>query len=318
VRPAFVALFAVAAAGISAAATAPTTAPPTTAPCGRVAAGNTTITTRQGNLRRTAIVHVPTGYSGKKAVALVLDLHGSGSTADQQRLFSGMSKTANADGFVVAYPQGAIPDGSGFDWNVPGQPLVGGRRVPAGAPSDVAFVNDLITILRGSYCVDSHRIYATGFSGGARLVSELGCALSGRLAAIAPVGGLRFPSGCHAVRAVPVIAFHGTADPIDPYRGHGQPYWRYSVPDAAKRWAARDGCRPSPAVSRPAATVTLSRYGGCRNGAAVELYTIAGEGHEWPGGPTLPPVLTRLLGPQSSAVDANAVMWKFFTAHPLG
>jgi polyhydroxybutyrate depolymerase len=64
--------------------------------------------------------------------------------------------------------------------------------------------------------------------------------------------------------------------------------------------------------------VTLTSYGGCRNAAAVELYAIAGEGHEWPGGSTLPPALTRILGPQSNAVDANAAMWKFFTAHPLG
>ena len=37
----------------------------------------------------------------------------------------------------------------------------------------------------------------------------------------------------------------------------------------------------------------------------------------WPGGPALPRALTRVLGPQSSAVDANAVIWAFFEAHPL-
>jgi polyhydroxybutyrate depolymerase len=130
VRPALVALSAVAAAGVSAAATAPTTAP-----CGRVASGNTTITIREGSSQRAAIVHVPTGYSGRKPVALVLDLHGSGSTADQQRLFSGMDKTANALGFVVAYPQGAIQDRSGFDWNVPGQLLVGGGKCRPALPA---------------------------------------------------------------------------------------------------------------------------------------------------------------------------------------
>jgi len=276
------------------------------------------MTIHQGKAQRTAVVHVPTGYTAAKPVALVLNLHGSGSTAEEQRLFTAMSKTANADGFVVAYPQGAIPEGSGFDWNVPGQPLLGGRRVPAGASSDVAFLNTLITTLEGSYCIDTHRVFATGFSGGARMTSELGCDLSGRLAAIAPVSGLRFPSACHAVRAVPVLSFHGAADPVDPYAGHGQAYWSYSVPEATKRWAVRDGCRAIPAVAHTAATVTLTAYGGCRNGAAVELYTIGGEGHEWPGGPALPPSLTRVFGPQSNAVDANAVMWKFFTAHPLG
>jgi polyhydroxybutyrate depolymerase len=250
-------------------------------------------------------------------VPLVLNLHGSGSDADQQRLFTAMSKTANADGFVVVYPQGAIPEGSGFDWNVPGVPLVGGRKVPAGSPSDVAFVGQLLTKIESTYCIDVHRVYATGFSGGSRMSSELACSLSARIAAIAPVSGLRFPSGCHATRVVPVLAFHGTADPVDAYDGHGQPYWTYGVPQAAKLWAAHDGCSAKPATSKPAATVTLTAYKGCRSGAAVELYTIAGEGHEWAGGPTLPPLLTKVLGPQSNAIDANAVMWRFFQAHPL-
>ncbi|HST24544.1 MAG TPA: PHB depolymerase family esterase [Gaiellaceae bacterium] len=285
--------------------------------CGAFPRDSTTISLRQGKVNRTALVHVPTGYTAAKPVPLVLNLHGSGSDVDQQRLFTGMSKTANADGFIVVYPQGSIAEGSGFDWNVPGQPLVGGRHVPAGTPDDVAFVNQLVTTLEGSYCIDPKRVYATGFSGGARMTSELGCALSGRIAAIAAVSGLRFPSDCHATRAIPVLAFHGTADPVDPYNGHGQAYWTYSVPEAAKRWAARDGCKSTATVAHTAKTVTLTAYGGCKNRATVELYTIAGEGHEWPGGPTLPPLYTRVLGPQSTAVSANDVMWKFFTAHPL-
>ena len=303
---------------LGAAASVTSAAPASTAaPCGGKPGTSTTLTLHQGAVRRAALVHVPTGYTGAKPVPLVLNLHGSGSDADQQRLFTGMSKTANADGFIVAYPQGAIPEGSGFDWNVPGQPLVGGRKVPKGSPNDVAFIGQLITTLEGSYCIDSKRVYATGFSGGARMTSELGCALSGRIAAIAPVSGLRFPADCRTTRAVPVLSFHGTADPVDPYKGHGQAYWTDSVPDAARLWAAHDGCKASPTVAGPAKTVTLTAYGGCRNRTAVELYTIAGEGHEWPGGPTLPPLYTRVLGAQSSAVDANAVMWKFFTAHRL-
>ena len=285
-------------------------------PCGAAPNGSTTLTLRQGTVSRTALLHVPTSYGGKSPVPLVLNLHGSGSTADQQRLFTAMNKTSNADGFIVVYPQGAIPDGSGFDWNVPGQLLVGGRKVPTGSPSDVAYVNQLLTQIEGTYCIDTQRVYATGFSGGSRMVSELGCAMAARIAAIAPVSGLRFPADCHATRALPVITFHGTADPIDPYAGHGQPYWSYSVPEAAKRWAARDACDAKPAVAK-GPVVAVTRYTGCRNAAQVVLYTIAGEGHEWPGGPTLPSTLTQLLGPQSDAVDANAVMWRFFQAHRL-
>ena len=303
--------------GATASGVAPAAPASNSSACGRRSAGSTTVTIDQGSTRRTALVHAPAGYTGTTPVPLVLNLHGSGSTADHQRLFTGMNRTANADGFVVAYPQGAIVDGSGFDWNVPGQPLIGGRKVPAGSPSDVAFLGTLITKLEGAYCIDAHRVYATGFSGGSRMTSQLGCTLAGRLAAIAPVSGLRFPAGCRASRPEPVLSFHGTADPVDPFGGHGQAYWTYGVSEAARRWAAHDGCSAKPETKRPAATVTLTVYGGCEGAAAVELYAIAGEGHEWPGGPTLPPSLTRVLGPQSNVVDANAVMWRFFAAHPL-
>ena len=116
---------------------------------------------------------------------------------------------------------------------------------------------------------------------------------------------------------MPVVAFHGTADPVDPYTGNGQQYWTYSVPVAAGRWAVHNGCARSAANTRPAAGVPLTTYAPCSDGSEVQLYSIVGEGHEWPGGPHLPRSITRALGPQSSAISANDIMWSFFEAHPL-
>ena len=284
--------------------------------CGS-AATSTTLTLRIAGRVRTAIVHVPSSYTGTTPVPLVLNLHGSGSTATQQELFTGMDATADEHGFLVAYPQASIPDGSGFDWNVPGVLLVGGRPVPRGSADDVAFIGALVSALEHRYCVDAHAVYATGFSGGARLSSELGCADSTLFAAVAPVSGLRHPTPCRAARAVPVLSFHGTADPVDPFAGHGQAYWTYSVATAAREWAEQDGCATKASVSRTSAGVTLTRYARCRAGSTVELYAIAGEGHEWPGGPHLPRRYTVLLGAQSNAIDADETMWAFFARHRL-
>ncbi|MGO8873724.1 MAG: alpha/beta hydrolase family esterase [Acidimicrobiales bacterium] len=267
--------------------------------------------------QRTVIVHVPTGYRPSAPVPLVLNMHGSQSTAAQQEALTGMDATADADRFIVAYPQADIPAGAGYEWNVPGQPLFGGAPVPADAPDDVSFLEQLVTSLGQTYCIDQNRIDATGFSGGARMASQLGCDASTTFAAVAPVSGLRLPSPCPSTRPVPVISFHGTADPVDPYLGDGQKCWTYSVPVAAQRWAAHNGCSANPARSQPEAEVTLTAYSGCSGGADVELYSIVGEGHEWPGGPTLPRTVTRLLGPQTDAISANSVMWAFFTDHPL-
>jgi polyhydroxybutyrate depolymerase len=286
--------------------------------CGKTAAaGSTTQSMVIGGHTRTVIVHVPTGYHDTTKAPLVLNLHGSGSTASSQELFTGMDSTADADGFIVAYPQALIPEGTGFDWNIPGVALVGNQPVPSGSANDVAFLTQLVGALKHRYCIDPARVYSTGFSGGARMSSQLACDASTVVAAVAPVSGLRRPTPCPAKRAVPVISFHGTADPVDPYNGHGAAYWVYSVPQAAADWASQDGCDRSGSTSQLDPTVTLTQYRGCRDGAAVELYTISGEGHEWPGGPPLPPRLTKLLGAQSTAINADATIWSFFAAHPL-
>ena len=286
--------------------------------CGKKAApGSTTLTSKVAGHLRTVIVHVPAGYGGSVEVPLVLNLHGSGTTAADQELFTGMDATSDANGFIVAYPQGDVPEGSGFDWNVPGEPLVTGAPVPPGSPDDMSFLTELVGQLEHRYCVDKARVYATGFSGGARTVSQLACDAAGVFAAVAPVSGLRHPTPCPASRPVPVLSFHGTADPVDPYLGKGLAYWTYSVPQAAQDWAAQDGCSKIAATSHPDPGVTLTRFAACRGASTVELYTISGEGHEWPGGPALPRRLTKLLGPQSNAIDANEVIWAFFEAHRL-
>ncbi len=276
-----------------------------------------TLTTTVAGYRRTAIVHLPTGYTGSTKLALVLNMHGSGSTAAQQEILTGMDATADTDNFIAAYPQGLIPDGTGYVWNVPGEPLVGDKAVPAHAANDVEFLTKLVGLLEQRYCINPARVYATGFSGGARMASQLACQSSNVFAAVAVVSGLRRPTPCPTSRPVAILAFHGTADPVDPYAGHGQAYWTYSVPQAAAYWAEQDGCSKTPATSKPDHGVTLSDYSHCDARVAVELYTIAGEGHEWPGGPSLPPALTHLLGPQTTAINANSVMWAFFEAHPL-
>jgi polyhydroxybutyrate depolymerase len=286
--------------------------------CGTAApSGSTTLALTIGGRSRTVIVHVPTGYSGSSQEPLVLNMHGSGSTAAGQEAFTGMDATADSDGFIVAYPQGVITEGSGFDWNVPGVPLVGGGSVPAGSADDVTFLTTLVHVLEQRYCIDARRVYATGFSGGARISSQLACDASNTFAAVAPVSGLRRPTPCPTTRPVPVLAFHGTADPVDPYGGHGEAYWTYSVPQAAKDWAVQDRCSAAAATSQVGTGATLTRYSGCAGGVTVELYSLTGEGHEWPGGPHLPKSLTRVLGPQSDAVNANTVMWDFFAAHPM-
>ncbi|MGH9120368.1 MAG: hypothetical protein ACRDYC_00245, partial [Acidimicrobiales bacterium] len=80
--------------------------------------------------------------------------------------------------------------------------------------------------------------------------------------------------------------------------------------------AQQDHCLSTPTLD-PGDEYNLTQYDGCAAGSSVELYTIFNEGHEWPGGPHLSTAFSDALGPQSDAVDADSVMWKFFAAHPM-
>jgi polyhydroxybutyrate depolymerase len=261
-----------------------------TAPCNlAIASGVSAQQLTSGGRPRTYRLFVPPGYDGRKRLPLVLDLHGSGGNAAGQARNSGFETVAAAEGFLVA-----TLDAEGARWNVP---------VQQGRADDVAYASDVIDHVAARACVDLARVYATGFSGGGRMSSLLGCRLTARLAAIAPVSALRFPAPC-AGRPLPVLTFHGLADPQNTYDGHipgrnGE--WEESVPEALAGWASRNGCKGSVKLDDPPGPLSTMRYDSCADDAEVRLIRIDGLGHRW----------TR------EEIDTTAEMWRFFKQHQL-
>lgn len=254
---------------------------------------------------RWAAVFVPPGYVDRTPTPLVLNLHGSGSNGTTEEEYTGMDREAEAADFIAVYPTADIPDGPGFDWNVPGDPVPGMTR----APNDVLFLENLVTRLEHRYCVNQKEVFLTGFSRGARLTDVVACQASDVFAAVAPVSGVRLPTPCPTTRPVPLITIHGLLDDTDPYDGNGIHYWTYSVPTAVMRWAAHDGCAGKIVYPLPNQPVEVTSYA-CPTGVDVQLYTIADTGHEWPGG-------DNGLPPGTPVLDASAVIWSFFRSHPM-
>jgi polyhydroxybutyrate depolymerase len=285
------------------------------------------------------LVHVPRTHTHGRPMPLLLNLHGSSQSGSLQQQMSGTDATADAHGFVVAYPNGGIPASHGatlprgYFWNVPGAPLIFNVPVPPGSRDDVHFIADTIATLVSSLCLDGQRVYVTGYSGGARMASALACLLSSRVAAIAPVAGVRAgdpgpddpsrpdPRTCAPERAVPVIAIHGRQDPLNGYDGGHFSGWSYSVPAAVRRWADIDGCDSAPSLTPVTQTVELSRFLNCRRGAQVRLYTSSTGGHTWPGHPESASIEAGgggpVLGPVDMSIDANEVMWSFLSRQRL-
>lgn len=219
----------------------------------------------------------------------------------------------------MAAPDGAVGSGSGYIWNVP-------YVTPSGTRDDVGFLRQVIDTLTTAACVDPRRVYATGYSGGGRMTSALACMLSDKVAAVAPVAGIRAgrpdpadgtrpdPASCAPGRAVPVIAFHGQQDGTNPYAGGGDSTaWHYSVPVAQQRWAALNGCGTTPATAQVTTHVQRTTYTGCRDGADVQLYTVSNGGHTWPGSPQD----SVGNGTTTREISADTLMWQFFQAHPM-
>ena len=241
-------------------------------------------------------------------VPLVVVLHGGfGTGLGAERAYH-WDDTAARFGFVVLYP-----DGFERAWNA---------GSCCGAPQrrnidDVGFLSALIGRVVRDEDLDPNRIYITGMSNGAMMAYRMACDAPFAIAAIGPVAGT-LTAACKQPKPTSVLAIHGLADQNVPFAGGvGKGFThdsRPSVPASIARWRKIDGCAAP--VDRTSGSVneSLSR---CIHGRAVELITIAGAGHQWPGA-VPPPALARVLlqlDQPSAAMNATATLWQFFNAH---
>jgi polyhydroxybutyrate depolymerase len=261
--------------------------------------------------KRQYLLYVPKSYDSAKPAPLVVTLHTSMSWSSSAMAISRWNEVADENGFIVVYPEG-----SGFGsktWEM------AGSEAPARMP-DVVFISNLIDKLESAYNIDKTRIYANGMSNGGGMAFVLSCTMSSRIAAVGMVSAGIDPewSWCTDRHPVPVIAFHGTADPICPYDGGPSKLAGGSFPsvrDFYGHWSQRNQCRLNPVESPVAGDVTRLQYSDCADESDVTLYTIKGEGHQWPGGK---PIKARwLVGAYSSSIDATRLMWTFFRSHQL-
>jgi polyhydroxybutyrate depolymerase len=270
-----------------------------------VPVGSSTHDISVGGVTRSYIVYRPADLPA--AAPLVVMLHGGFGSASQAEKSYHWNAEADAGHFLVAYP-----DGLNRAWNAGG----GCCGVPGRAGADdTGFITAMVSAIGHAVPVDASRVYATGISNGGIMAYDLACHTT-VFAAVGPDSATELGS-CPDPVPISVIAVHGTADKNIPYAGGEGDGAAHidgpSAPAVNASWRRADNCAP-PAVTTTG-TVTTS-VAGCPAGRAVELITIAGAGHQWPGAaPNL--LAQRLLhtDPPSAALDATAVIWRFFAAH---
>jgi polyhydroxybutyrate depolymerase len=286
-------------------ASTPTASVAACAPARPHAPGDVTDTIQSGGTTRSYILHVPPGYDGTHAVPIVFDFHGAGSNKEQQAFYSTLSPKADAEGFIIITPDGA---GTPRQWNFLGI---------KSAADDTGLVRDLLDHAESTLCIDATRVYAMGISSGGAMSMSLACSMQDRFTAIASVAALFRLPNCPDTRPVPIIEFHGDADPLVPF--HGGPVGGLPSPDiehAAADWAKADGCAAAPATTQVTPHVKLESYDGCQGGVAVRLYVVAGGGHTWPGARIDVNLLGLPLGATTHEIDATDIIWQFFASEP--
>ena len=291
--------------------TTTTTSPSAPAACGErpsVATGGSSGSLTFGGTERTYLLHVPASYDAAAPAPLVFNFHGHGSSAANQLSYADFRPLAEREGFLLV-----APDGQGSPRRFT---LLGATATEA---DDVAFAVALLDHLSAQLCVDARRVFATGMSNGGAFSSVLACRAADRFAAVGAVAAMVFLPPCaEGGRPAPIVAMMGDADPVVPYAGGrvrccGNPNIA-AAPDTLARFAARSGCDEPPVDERPSPAISHRVWHGCDVGTAVELYTIEGGGHTWPGSSF--DLASRGLGATTQELDATEVLWAFFEAHP--
>lgn len=206
--------------------------------------------------------------SATRAPVVIVPVYGDVQAAQRQ-----MNLDAAADrlGFVVVWAQIVKSYNDAVRAN---------GEDPAHPYPDMVDLGAVIDQVEATQNVDPNRVFMTGMSASGTISYRAACVLAGKLTGIAPVEAVVENPTCRPGRPVSLFATNGTADPASPYNGGaGLP----SVNEIMTLWRSFDSC-PSNASTRPlSSTTTLTTWGPCQSGTVVQLASVAGGGHSWPG-----------------------------------
>jgi polyhydroxybutyrate depolymerase len=278
------------------------------------------ITLDHGGRKRSYLLHVPPQAELAQRVGdklpLVLVLHGGGGNGQQAAESTGFSALADREGFVVAYP-----DGTGrlprrlLTWNSGGIPVWAVEH----DIDDVGFLKAVVRDVQGRLPIDADRVHATGISNGGMMVHRLAREAADVFAAVAPVSGAMNFTAADSAQPISVLIVHGTADRHvrygggEPLRATGRAGERTdaSVADAARYYVLRNGLADEPRTETEGKvkTETWDRTAsGTPARARVQVVTLDGGGHAWPGGRR-----ARHLGADAPFDwPASERIWEFF------
>ena len=224
---------------------------------------------------RTFIMHVPSAYKGDKPVPLVVDYHPIGGSGQGQLQGTTYKSQTDPEGVISLYPDGTGGKSMmGAGWNV---------GPCCSNDDDVKFSREMIKSVEEKVCIDTKRVYATGFSMGGGMSNHVACYMSDIYAAVAPAAmdlNKTNSATCNPDRPISIIMFRGTNDPVCRYQGGDSGFNDglnfLGAEGNFNFWKEKNGCTGSPSKNSNG----CNEYSNCKDGTKVVLCTKQGGGHD--------------------------------------
>lgn len=250
--------------------------------------GNVKLANRQFN------VFVPSGLQPNDPRPALFTYHGYAGNP------SGIADITNVPAHAEAQQWfGVFPRGTGLilSWNGAGC-CVGNTK------DDVSFARGIVSWLGANLCLDTTRVFATGFSNGGFMTNRLACEASDIFAAFAPhsaLMGTQYVTECNPQFTRPFLSFHGLNDGVVPFHGNGN--W-ISFSQMMDYWTSTNECggeENAVEIFRTATTHCI-RYDSCKDDVPVEYCDIVDMAHVWSGSSS----------GSASDIDATAYIFSYF------
>jgi predicted esterase len=259
-----------------------------------------TQTIASGGVNRTYFLETPDTYDNTRPHRVVFMFHWNyGSInaivnppdADRNtdRPFYGMGDLTD-DQTIFVVPQGLVNAGGGAGWANPDN-------------RDVNFTDDVLATVASDLCIDTTRVFTTGFSYGAGMSVALACVRPDKFRA-AVVYAPAFISGVNSAQCtapIPFFASHGVDDPVINYQ---------TGLNVLDTFTGLNGCTAMLPPNPPADGHTCISYEGCTFPTRFCNFG-AGEGN--PFNPSLRGHYPTSKDPGQSASWVPAEAWAFIT-----